>query len=85
VYEQFLPTPGDFNEDGFVDAADYTVWRDGFGSRYDEDDRADWLANFGAGGSAGGAAASTSVPEPASLVLLAIGVSLASGRRRKSR
>ena len=38
VYEQFLPTPGDFNDDGFVDAADYTLWRDGFGTVYDDGD-----------------------------------------------
>lgn len=25
--------PGDYNDDGYVDAADYTVWRDGFGNR----------------------------------------------------
>jgi hypothetical protein len=27
-----LGLPGDYNEDGVVDAADYTVWRDNFGA-----------------------------------------------------
>lgn len=39
---------GDFNEDGTVDAADYTVWRDGLGGEYDEDDYTLWANNFGA-------------------------------------
>ena len=29
----FVAVPGDYNHDGFVDAADYTVWRDSLGSR----------------------------------------------------
>lgn len=29
------PSPGDFNGDGAVDAADYTVWRDHLGSNFD--------------------------------------------------
>ena len=88
VLEQFLPTPGDFNRDGFVDAADYTVWRDGFGSLYDEADYADWKANFGAGAGGGSAAASpshASVPEPASFALLLVGMLLAAGCSRDFR
>lgn len=55
---------GDFNDDGKVDAADYTVWRDGLGTEYTQDDYLDWKNNFGASlGSGAGAAAS--VPEPA--------------------
>ena len=26
-----VPVPGDYNADGTVDAADYTIWRDSFG------------------------------------------------------
>jgi len=36
--------PGDFNEDGIVDAADYVVWRSGNRS---PDDYALWKANYG--------------------------------------
>ena len=48
---------GDFNDDGTVDATDYTVWRDGLGSLYDQDDYLDWKNNFGqslGSGSGGG-------------------------------
>ena len=76
--------PGDYNQNGVVDAADYTVWRDTLGSStnltadgdgsntIDAGDRTVWQANFGAtlGSGANEAAA---VPEPAPLVLLALG------------
>jgi T5SS/PEP-CTERM-associated repeat protein len=39
--------PGDFNLDGIVDAADYTVWRDGLDTRYGLDDYQDWKDHFG--------------------------------------
>ena len=38
---------GDFNDDGTVDAADYAVWRDGFGTDYSIDDFDKWKKNFG--------------------------------------
>lgn len=62
---------GDFNHDGTVDAADYTVWRDGLGGEFTQDDYADWQANFGQsspGGSAVAAQHSNGVPEPATMV-----------------
>lgn len=65
--------PGDFNDDGMVDAADYTVWRDGLGSTYTEDDYADWKANFGAT-LPGGGSVSAAVPEPVSSILLVAGL-----------
>jgi hypothetical protein len=63
-------TPGDFNEDGFVDAADYVVWRKNPGNfppnAYDT-----WRANFGnppgSGSSLGG---NSQVPEPATIGLV---------------
>jgi hypothetical protein len=41
------PVLGDFNSDRIVDAVDYVVWRDGFGTVYNEDDYNAWRANFG--------------------------------------
>ncbi len=42
-----MPTlEGDFNGDGAVDAADYTVWRDGLGTKYNQDDYDVWKANY---------------------------------------
>ncbi|MEO0530126.1 MAG: dockerin type I domain-containing protein, partial [Planctomycetota bacterium] len=75
-------TPGDFNLDGVVNAADYTVWRDNEGlgllgdADFDGDADADDLALFQA---AFGSVrqdltlngSSLAVPEPGSLVLLA--------------
>ena len=74
--------PGDYNADGVVDAADYTVWRDTFGSMSDlaadgdgsgTVDAADydiWRQNFGAG--AGGFVNNAeAVPEPTTATLIA--------------
>lgn len=84
---------GDFNNDGTVDAADYTLWRDNLGAAdessinnlgdgnngVDSADYALWKGNFGmtAGGGSGSA-----IPEPASasMVLLA-GIALSLRRR----
>jgi hypothetical protein len=76
---------GDYNGDGKVDAADYTVWRDTFGSTtdlrangdnsgashgvIDQADYLAWVQKFGATQSAGSGA---TVPEPASIVLLIV-------------
>jgi hypothetical protein len=60
--------PGDFNQDGAVDAADYVAWRKGQGN---SDNYAKWRSNFGAsaGAGAGGAGGATAVPGPAALWL----------------
>jgi hypothetical protein len=62
--------PGDYNQNGVVDAADYVVWRmtDGTPDGYDT-----WRANFGATagsgtGSVGATDGPAAVPEPAALV-----------------
>ncbi len=76
---------GDYNDDGLVDAADYSVWRDSLNSNtpllnetaslgvVDQEDYDAWKANFGAvdsgSGSAGGA-----VPEPAGWLMAVFGV-----------
>jgi autotransporter-associated beta strand protein len=76
--------PGDYNGDGLVDAADYTVWRDSVGQEgsdlaadgdhnqhVDELDYNLWKTNFGrtADDPQNAASESTAVPEPASLIL----------------
>ena len=89
--------PGDYNNDGTVDAADYVLWRKG-GLLVNEVDTpgtvngADytaWRARFGKPGGAGaGVIVNAAVPEPATCVLLVIAaavlVTSASGPHRKS-
>jgi hypothetical protein len=84
---------GDFNNDGIIDVADYTVWRDTLGSttdlRADADgdgvisafDRQIWLLNYGVSFASTATALSTAIPEPAGALLLALG--LAGYRRRR--
>lgn len=79
-------TPGDYNEDGTVDAADYVVWRKNpaaFGG--DPDGYNTWRTNFGRTSSGGGAlVGSAAIPEPASLliaVFVVVGISSLSRRR----
>lgn len=83
---------GDYNDDGTVDAADYTTWRDagptdilpndatpGSVAQSDYDV---WVTNFGMSESAAVASAAA-VPEPATLLLALPLVGLAALRRRK--
>jgi hypothetical protein len=66
---------GDFNRDGLVDAADYTVWRDGLGNAYTEADYDVWKSHFGQlAGSGAGAKANSVAAEPATLLPLIIAV-----------
>lgn len=88
-----VAVPGDYNSDGQVNAADYTVWRDNLGQTLQlpnegagqtpglvtPEDYDFWKSQFGAGG--GGALAS-GVPEPSSLVLLLF-ASVVIGRYRR--
>jgi hypothetical protein len=87
--------PGDYNQNGVVDAADYVVWRKNQGTtnvlpndliggtigqaQYDQ-----WRSRFGqSAGSGSGASAHANVPEPSVLVLLifaAVGCCLRRGR-----
>jgi hypothetical protein len=72
--------PGDFNDDGVLDAADYVAWRktgmppDGYNT---------WRADFGhPSGSGSVASANATVPEPTTLVMLIVTAVRVSTRRR---
>jgi hypothetical protein len=79
---------GDYNADGTVDAADYSLWRNTLGSAgnqlaadgdgdgmVDADDYAIWKNHFGQGPGAGSGGSASAVPEPASLLLLLLAAS----------
>ncbi len=74
---------GDFNYSGAVDAADYTVWRDGLGTAYTQSQYQVWRDSYGRTLSA----AATSVPEPAGLSAALAGAGLLAGAlsRRRGR
>jgi hypothetical protein len=77
--------PGDYNDDGTVDAADYVVLRKGLGTPFSQTDIDMWRANFGESGGEG-TSANAPVPEPAASILFAIGLlSTAMRRGVKSR
>jgi hypothetical protein len=86
---------GDFNNNGVVDAADYVVWRNTLGSTTDLSADADgslnitavdlmrWTANFGS--TVPGVGAGAGVPEPATALLVMLGLgSFVAVRRRAS-
>ncbi|TWT89867.1 hypothetical protein Mal64_02490 [Pseudobythopirellula maris] len=95
----FLAQPilvGDYNDNGVVDAADFTVWRDNFetdaslpnrdpglSGDISMDDYAAWVANFGETLDAMSNASSAAVPEPAALAVLAMGLAGLVSRRRR--
>lgn len=77
---------GDFNNDGAVDAADYTVWRDNLNlpvtlpgdqtpGNVSAEDYIDWAGNYGASG-----VSTIAVPEPATLSFIAILVATVTSR-----
>jgi hypothetical protein len=74
----FIPvTPGDYNRDATVDAADYVVWRKGLGTIYTQADYDVWHANFGQTIGSGGAQPSAeprpAVPEPSTALVVFVG------------
>jgi hypothetical protein len=89
VLSNFLTAglPGDYNQDGTVNAADYTVWRNNLGSGTSlpnddtpgvaADDYTRWKTHFDETGGAGSgatafASALAAVPEPASQWLFGV-------------
>ncbi len=89
--------PGDFNGNGVVDAADYSVWRNNLGGTFDLNgngdetgasvgtvDEADfqlWRDNFGNAVLETSTVASQQVPEPTSMLLIAIVAGILGVRR----
>jgi hypothetical protein len=66
--------PGDFNQNGVVDAPDYVLWRANLGAIYTQADFNTWRAHFGqTAGSGAGAIANAAVPEPTTLAMVVIG------------
>jgi len=96
-----VPSPalGDFNGDGTVSAADYTVWRNTLGSTtdlsadgngnkvIDESDYEVWRSRFGTTLGGGGASTSNVVPEPSEVALMCLAAigGLIYGQRRSHR
>jgi hypothetical protein len=79
---------GDYNNNGIVDAADYTIWRDHLGQTFalvnrdptnsgviNSADYTFWKSHFGmiSGSGGGSGLAGSNVPEPTSCLMLAIG------------
>jgi hypothetical protein len=94
-----LGLPGDYNDDGIVDAADYTTWRDHLGNPdesalngngdglngVDAGDYTLWVNNFGNHSGSGSSALSgnQAVPEPGTWILGLIALGLVSWFRRE--
>ncbi len=68
---------GDYNADGVVNAADYTVWRDGLGTTFSQADYGVWAANYGATLPVN----ANAVPEPSTALLIALAGAAGLGRR----
>jgi hypothetical protein len=96
-YIPFSPSANDadFNEDGEIDAADYTAWRkfnplatgatqstgDADGNETNDNlDYEKWVQTYGQPSPGGGG--SGAVPEPSTIVMLALGLAALAGRRR---
>jgi hypothetical protein len=100
TYQRSTPTPvllGDYNGNGFVDAADYTTWRDALtaGSTtlandstpgvVNESDFTYWRDHFGQTLGGGAGSAQAAVPEPATIVLTLLGWSVLGGTAKRGR
>jgi hypothetical protein len=85
---------GDYNDNGVVDAADYTVWRDAKESGgvllndptpgvIDDSDYVYWRSHFGESLDGGAGSEGATVPEPASLGLLMMALVAGAARIRR--
>ena len=76
--------PGDYNDNGVVDAADYVLWRKGGPLQFEVDtpgtvnaaDYTAWRARFGktTAGAGSGSVMITEIPEPVTLLLVVLGL-----------
>jgi hypothetical protein len=80
ILQLTLALPGDFNFNGIVDAADYTLWRNGLRSLYNQNHYALWKSNLGR--TSGSGAGRLSVPEPSQGIFLLAGLIAATCRNR---
>jgi len=71
---------GDLNADGKIDGDDFLAWQRGYGSEFDDQDYADWVAGFGNNPAA--TPSGQGVPEPAGLSLATMAVFALLRRRR---
>ncbi len=83
--------PGDFNQNGVVDAPDYVLWRKYLGTIYMQSDYGMWRSHFGQTSGSGTASnvtfgsSSTAVPEPNGVLCGIVGVIAAAFFRRPHR
>jgi hypothetical protein len=84
--------PGDYNNNGSVDAADYVIWRKGGPLQNEVDvpgtvnmaDYTAWRARFGNTSGSGSALGSAAVPEPSAWIVAVYAVALVGFCRRKA-
>jgi len=95
-YDTLAGVLGDYNENGVVDTADYTLWRNNLGQpatalknrnplnsgEINQDDYDFWKSRFGA--NSGGGSVAAAIPEPAAWLLGLCGVVSSMLLRRKS-
>lgn len=75
--------PGDFNEDGVVNAADFVAWRNGLQDEHSTAGYEDFYQNFGAS-SADASFATQAVPEPNPVLLILLATLLSFTALRRS-
>jgi hypothetical protein len=82
---EFSVLLGDYNFNGSVDAADYVTWRKGLGTLYTPTNYTVWRAHFGQNaGSGTGTSVTSTIPEPATWMLLLAAGAIPSYFRRRT-
>jgi hypothetical protein len=91
-----VPVDGDYNNNGVVDAADYTVWRDSLGTTtvlpndttpgiVSQADYDLWKSNFGMSAGSGASLAASAVPEPGTLAAAMLFIACCAATRQLHR